>query len=295
MSAEAPPEERQAPSRAFHGATNPDEPYVSVIFPAHNEEENIAEELRQCARAVATTPWKWEFIVVDDGSTDSTVEVVSRIRLDGIDVRLLRQATNAGKTMALRTGVQAARGSIIAIMDADLQYDARDLVRAVELVHDGWDGVNGWRAHRQDDWGRRYPSLIFNWLIRLAFHLRIRDANSGLKAFRAEALRRIPLEGDAHRLLIPLVSAAGFRITEIPVRHYARPHGTSKYGVLRLVNGTVSVVGLRLIFALGWNPNGVIPRAWRFVHYRLWSKIDRSVKLRPAPRVPRLVGAHDEP
>lgn len=168
----------------------------------------------------------------------------------------------------------AARGGVIAILDADLQYDAEDLVKAIELVqNEGWGAVSGWRTVRQDGWDKRAPSLVFNWLMRAAFSVPAHDSNCGLKAFRAEAIRSVILEGEMHRLLLPAIRAAGYSVLEIPIRHYSRKSGHSKYGALRLVTGSISVFGLFLIVKFGWNSNGILCRVWRYARGYVWPRI----------------------
>lgn len=253
---------------------NPSPVDVSVILPVYNEADCVSEAIRQCEQAFSKCAWTTELIVVDDGSRDATPEIVSAVESSYARLQLLHHAHNLGKTRAITSGLSVARGEVIALLDADLQYDARDLVRAVELVRsDGCGAVSGWRADRQDGWDKRGPSRAYNWLLRTGFQIPIHDANCGLKAFRAEALRAIKLEGDAHRLLMPMVRAAGFQVREIVVRHYPRPRGRSKYGVLRLITGAIGVVGLRLIFTFGWNPKGLLSRTWRFAHSRVWFRI----------------------
>jgi glycosyltransferase involved in cell wall biosynthesis len=263
-------------------------PDVSVIIPIFNEADNIGTCLMRCDEVFANSTWSVEFILVDDGSTDSSVKAAAETPLKHCSSRILELPHHSGKTVAIRTGVSASTGRYIALMDADLQYDARDLPTLLSVLGQGWGGVNGWRAQRKDGLGRKLPSKVYNWLIKVTFGIQIHDANSGLKVFQAEALRSIALEGDAHRLLLPLIHSAGYSVAEVPVRHYARTRGRSKYGILRLVTGSVSVLGLKVISVFGWNPKGVSVRGWNFFHHRVWASIERAQRppIAPVPLIP---------
>lgn len=255
-------------------ASRPSPRALSIILPCFNESATV----RDCIRGLDMALSRWgapvEILVVDDGSTDSTAESSTSTSTTHCTTRLLQHPTNLGKTVAIRTGLSASSGRIIAIMDADLQYEAQDLTRLASMVAEGWGGVTGWRVHRQDVLSKRLASTLFNSFVRGMFHMSIHDANSGLKAFKREALLSIVLDGDAHRLLMPLIQIAGYSVTEIPVSHFPRTRGKSKYGFLRLITGSLSVFGLKAQTLFGWRRMRLASRLWRYVHYRVWSRVN---------------------
>ena len=214
-------------------------PYsLSVVIPMHREEDNVVPMLKSVHEGLAPYPGPWELIVVDDGSTDDTApRLLAEAAKYGPHVRVLRLARNHGKTSALQTGWDLARGEIIATLDGDLQNDPADIPRMVrELDARQLDMLTGKRAKRQDAWlNRKLPSMIANWLIGYVTGIRITDYGCGLQVCRAHVLKRIRLYGEMHRF-IPVWAAmqiAPSRIAETPVKHYARQFGESKFGISR--------------------------------------------------------------
>ena len=196
---------------------------ISVVVPLYNEEENVTLLVQAVDRALRS--WaRWELVLVDDGSTDRTVEIASGLVDQTPGVRLIRLARNYGQTAATQAGFTRARGDVVVTMDGDLQNDPRDIRSLVAKLDEGYDLVAGYRIRRQDKFlSRKVPSWIANRIIGWVMGVSIRDNGCSLKAYRKELLERLHLYSDMHRF-IPAVaaSAAGARIAEIPVRHHPR-------------------------------------------------------------------------
>jgi glycosyltransferase involved in cell wall biosynthesis len=190
----------------------------------------------------------WEAVFVDDGSTDGSFASLTRLHNAHDNVRVIRLRRNFGKAAALAAGFAQAEGDIVVTIDADLQDDPAEIPRLLAKLDEGFDLVSGWKAHRRDPLTRRVLSKIFNWVTGRVSGLRLHDLNCGLKAYRAEVVRGLPLYGELHRFIPVLAHYRGHRIAELPVNHRPREHGRSRYGVERYVRGfldllTVSFIG----------------------------------------------------
>ena len=190
----------------------------------------------------------WEAVFVDDGSTDGSFASLTRLHNAHDNVRVIRLRRNFGKAAALAAGFAQAEGDVVVTIDADLQDDPAEIPRLLAKLDEGFDLVSGWKAHRRDPLTRRVLSKIFNWVTGRVSGLRLHDLNCGLKAYRAEVVRGLPLYGELHRFIPVLAHYRGPRIAELPVNHRPREHGRSRYGVERYVRGflvllTVSFIG----------------------------------------------------
>lgn len=210
------------------------EPEVSVVIPAYNEEEALPRLLSRLEEVLPELGRPVEVIIVDDGSTDATPEILRQAvkRYPWLRGFILRR--NFGQSAALTCGIEAARGKIIVTLDADLQNDPADIPLLLAKLEEGYDVVSGWRKDRQDPWlSRKIPSRVANWLIGRITGVRIHDYGCTLKAYRREVIQGIPIYGELHRFIPVLTDLRGARITEVPVRHYPRRFGKSKYGLSR--------------------------------------------------------------
>jgi glycosyltransferase involved in cell wall biosynthesis len=213
-------------------------PSLSIIIPMFREQDNVAPMLARVHEALADYAGSWELICVDDGSPDETGKrLLAEGAKYGPHVRVIRFARNHGQTMAMQTGIDAARGEIIATLDGDLQNDPADIPRMVaELDARDLDLLAGYRANRQDAWlSRKLPSKLANWLIGKVTGVTIRDYGCSLKVSRARVIKEVRLFGEMHRF-IPVWAAmvtSPSRIAETPVNHSARQFGESKYGISR--------------------------------------------------------------
>ena len=212
-------------------------PRLSVVIPLYKEEDNVERLVDELHAALELYPGEFELVVVDDGSTDRTRELLLESRSNrGDHIMVISHKRNLGQTQAMQTGLQAARGDVIAFMDGDLQNDPADIPSMVEkLETEHLDLLCGWRKNRQDSLDRTLPSQMANWLIGRVSGVALHDYGCSLKVGRKEVLEGLDLRGEMHRF-IPLWVANlthPSRIAEIPVNHRARVAGISKYGISR--------------------------------------------------------------
>jgi glycosyltransferase involved in cell wall biosynthesis len=221
---------------------------ISVVVPVHDEERTVALLYDELESALQPLGRSWEAVFVDDGSTDGSFASLTRLHNAHDNVRVIRLRRNFGKAAALAAGFAQAEGDVVVTIDADLQDDPAEIPRLLAKLDEGFDLVSGWKAHRRDPLTRRVLSKIFNWVTGRVSGLRLHDLNCGLKAYRAEVVRGLPLYGELHRFIPVLAHYRGHRIAELPVNHRPREHGRSRYGVERYVRGfldllTVSFIG----------------------------------------------------
>jgi glycosyltransferase involved in cell wall biosynthesis len=221
---------------------------ISIVIPLHNEERSVALLFDELQAALDPLEQEWEAVFVDDGSMDGSFAALTRLHSANENVRVVRLRRNFGKAAALAAGFGQARGETVVTIDADLQDDPAEIPRLLVKLDEGFDLVSGWKTHRRDPLRRRVLSRIFNWVTGRVSGLRLHDMNCGLKAYRAEVVRGMPLYGELHRFIPVLAQYRGFRVAELPVNHRPREHGRSRYGVERYVRGfldllTVSFIG----------------------------------------------------
>lgn len=210
---------------------------ISVIIPLLNEEESLAELHQQLSRAVCTLEKPVEFLFVDDGSTDRSMEILSKLHKNDPQVRVIQFRRNYGKSAALALGFKAARGEIIVTVDADLQDDPDEIPNLVKKLEEGYDLVSGWKKDRKDPFVKRSSSKFFNLVTRIMTGLSIHDINCGLKAYRREVTETVNVYGQLHRFLPVLAQWQGFKVSEVPVKHRPRKYGKTKFGLSRFVAG----------------------------------------------------------
>ena len=207
---------------------------VSIIVPAHNEEQSLPLLHQQISDAMAPVTARWEVVYVDDGSTDQTFRALSAIAERDPRVTVVQFRRNFGQTAAIAAGIDHSRGAVLVLLDADLQNDPADIPRLLRTLDEGYDVVSGWRKDRKDAfWHRRLPSVMANALISLVTGVRLHDYGCTLKVYRRDVLEHIQLYGEMHRLIPAYAQSVGARIAELPVNHRARRFGTSKYGIAR--------------------------------------------------------------
>jgi glycosyltransferase involved in cell wall biosynthesis len=232
--------------------------FVSVIIPAFNEGESLTRLTHRLVKTFTESHIKGEVIIVNDGSSDKTGVVADNLKEAIKCVRVLHHRRQLGKTAAIRTGFHSAKGDLIVIIDADEQYDPEEIPGLIApLLNNHEDLVNGWRKNRRDPLTRILASRIYNWIVRLMFHTKVADNNSGLKAIRREVLETLmpQLRTNIHRYLIPLAEYYGFRVREIPVSHNPRVAGRSKYASLgRLITSPIDLLGLKIVLVFKDRP-----------------------------------------
>lgn len=215
---------------------------ISVVIPVYNEEGNLSELHSRLTTVLANLALPYEFVFVDDGSTDGTWNLIKSLRQSDGHVVAIRHRRNFGKALALANGFSIAKGEAVMTMDGDLQDDPDELPRFIDELNNGNDLVSGWKQRRQDPLGKTAPSRVFNWTVRKVSHVELHDFNCGFKGYRREVTQTIRLYGELHRFTPVLAAAEGFRIKELPVKHHPRKWGKSKYGWSRLVKGFLDLL-----------------------------------------------------
>lgn len=215
---------------------------VSVVVPLLNEEDSLEQLYGELAVALGSRGLSWEAVFVDDGSTDSSMTVLRRLFDEKDNVKVLSFGRNLGKSAALAVGFLEARGDVVVTMDADLQDDPREIPKLLDTLDDGFDLVSGWKTERKDPLSKRLPSKLFNWVTSRLSGVRLHDMNCGLKAYRRQVVETIKVYGELHRYTPVLAHFAGFRVTEVPVKHHARRFGRSKFGPERFARGLFDLV-----------------------------------------------------
>ena len=210
---------------------------ISVVVPLLNEEHSLEALYSEIASALQSRSDDFEVVFVDDGSTDGSMSVLSRLHDEMANVVVIHLRRNFGKAAALQAGFLEARGEFVVTIDADLQDDPSEIPKMLAKLDEGFDLVSGWKTRRNDPYVRRLFSRVFNWMTGTVSGVRLHDVNCGLKAYRAEVLQGMRLYGELHRFIPVLAAYRGFRIAEIPVNHRPREHGRSRYGPERYLRG----------------------------------------------------------
>lgn len=214
---------------------------ISVVIPVYNEAEALRELHRRLYDTLAAYGAPFELIFVNDGSQDGSLEVLRSLS----PARILNLKRNYGQTVALATGIRAARGDIIVTLDADLENHPEDIPLLLTKLDEGYDVVTGWRPHRwRASPGRRIFSQGANALLSRISGVRLHDAGCALRAYRAEVLRTISFSGDMHRLVLAYLVMRGAVITQIPVQFTPRRHGKSHYGLWRIFGTFIDMIAL---------------------------------------------------
>lgn len=229
---------------------------ISVVVPLFNEAESLPELVAWIDRVAAENKLSYEVIMVDDGSSDDSWEVVERLKTSYPAIRGISFGRNYGKSAALYCGFEAARGEVVFTMDADLQ-DSPDEIPAMRrmILEEDYDLVSGWKKKRYDPIGKRWPSKFFNWTARVASGIKLHDFNCGLKAYRKKVVKSIEVYGEMHRFIPILAKKAGYRrIGEKVVEHRARKYGYSKFGLERMVKGYLDLISILFMSHFGRSP-----------------------------------------
>ncbi|MCF7935599.1 MAG: glycosyltransferase family 2 protein [Synergistales bacterium] len=228
---------------------------MSVVVPLYNEEENVGVLHRRIRRALEGLDLRWEIIYINDGSTDGTWRKLEEIVRAGPGVVGISLRRNFGQTAAMSAGFERAWGEVIVTMDGDLQNDPADIPQLLDKLDEGCDIVSGWRKDRKDALiSRRIPSRIANWLIARLTGVRLHDYGCSLKAYRSEVIKEIELYGELHRFIPALASMVGARVAEIPVNHFPRAGGTSKYGISRTPKVVLDLLLVRFLLRFRTRP-----------------------------------------
>ncbi len=230
---------------------------ISIIVPLYNEAESLPELTSWISKVAKSHNLTYEIVMIDDGSSDNSWEVVESLKREYGDViRGQSFMRNYGKSAALYCGFAMARGEVVFTMDADLQ-DSPDEIPEMRrmIIEEGYDLVSGWKQKRHDPLGKRLPSKFFNATARLFSGIQLNDFNCGLKAYRRKVVKAIEVYGEMHRYIPILAKYAGFkRIGEKVVEHRARKYGVSKFGVERMIKGYLDLISVTFMSLFGRSP-----------------------------------------
>jgi len=230
-------------------------PEVSIFLPVYNEQPNLRPLHAKLDEALRSLDRTAEIVYVDDGSTDGSLNVLREIAEVDPRVRVVALRRNYGQTAAMAAGIDAASGTVLIPMDADLQNDPQDISRLLEKLDEGFDVVSGWRKNRQDKmFTRKIPSMIANRIISWIGGVPLHDYGCSLKAYRRESLQDVRLYGEMHRFIPIYASWAGARVTEIPVKHHARTMGKSKYGLSRTLKVVFDLMTIKFMASYQTKP-----------------------------------------
>lgn len=229
---------------------------ISVVVPLYNEEESLPELVAWIDRVAVANGLNYEIIMVDDGSTDRSWEVVKELSVHYTAIRAISFARNYGKSAALYCGFDMAEGEVVFTMDADLQDSPDEIPQMRRMIlEEGYDIVSGWKRRRHDPIGKRWPSKFFNLTARLMSGIKLHDFNCGLKAYRRKVVKSIEVYGEMHRYIPILAKHAGFRrIGEKVVEHHERKYGKSKFGLERMVKGYLDLITVSFMSHFGRSP-----------------------------------------
>ena len=230
---------------------------LSIVISLYNEAESLPELVAWIEKVMTTEGYNYELIMVDDGSTDGSWQIVKNLSEKNSSIRGISFRRNYGKSAALYHGFAAAEGRVVVTMDADLQDSPEEIPEMFRMVtEEGWDIVSGWKKQRFDNkLTKNLPSKLDNATARKITGIKLHDMNCGLKAYKNEVVKNIEVYGEMHRYIPYLAKNAGFgRITEKPVHHQKRKYGVSKFGLERFVNGFLDLISLWFLSTFGKKP-----------------------------------------
>ncbi len=230
---------------------------LSIVIPLYNEEESLPELVSWIERVCKENGYRHEVVMIDDGSTDSSWEVVKKLSAEFPAVKAIRFQRNYGKSPALYEGFKAADGNVVITMDADLQDSPDEIPELYNMiVKDGYDLVSGWKKVRYDNAvTKNLPSKLYNGVNRWVTGIKLHDMNCGLKAYRRKVIKSIEVYGEMHRFIPVLAKHAGFhKIGEKVVQHRARKYGVSKFGWERFINGFLDLLSIQFVSRFGKKP-----------------------------------------
>lgn len=214
--------------------------FISVVIPLKDEEENVAKLHQEVKEVFQKNKLKGEFIFVDDGSSDETLEELKKLK----PVKVIAFRKNFGQTAAMDAGIKEAKGEVIVTMDGDLQNDANDIPKLLAKMNEGFDVVSGWRKNRKDSFSKKFASRGANWLRGILIKDGINDSGCSLKAYKKECFDNLDLYGEMHRFIPATLKIKGFRIGEVVVNHRPRVAGKTKYNFKRVLKGFLDMLSV---------------------------------------------------
>jgi glycosyltransferase involved in cell wall biosynthesis len=220
---------------------------ITTILPSYNEAENLPEVIDELTGNLDELFTTWSILIVDDGSTDNTREVVAALSQKDSRISILSFRRNRGKSAALQAAFDVVDSDLVLLMDADGQDDPKALPSLLEQIDNGFDLVTGQRETRNDRTVKRTTSKVYNYATRKATGVDGKDFNSGYKLMRGDVMENISMYGELHRYIPILASWSGFKVTEVPVNHRERAHGTTKFGINRFWRGMLDLFTVKFL------------------------------------------------
>ncbi|MDA3860805.1 MAG: glycosyltransferase family 2 protein [Melioribacteraceae bacterium] len=217
---------------------------VSILVPLFNEEESLKPLYAEIKDALKKIYIDYEILFFDDGSTDSSLEIIKELAKKDPKIKYISFRKNYGKSAALQLGFKAVTGDAVITMDADLQDDPAEIPNLLAKLDEGYDLVSGWKKVRHDPFIKKHSSKFFNYITRLFSGIKIHDFNCGLKGYRSETVKSIELYGELHRYIPVLAGWKGYKVTETVVRHHPRKYGVTKFGISRFFKGFIDLISL---------------------------------------------------
>ena len=229
---------------------------LSIVIPTYNEEESLRELFLWIKKVTHENNLTYEVIFVDDGSTDSSWQVISELKKEYPEIKGIKFSRNYGKAAALYAGFAKVQGDVVITMDADLQDSPDEIPELYRLIkEEKYDLVSGWKQKRYDPVGKTLPSKFFNLTARTVSGIKLHDFNCGLKSYNKKVVKNIEVYGEMHRYIPILAKQAGFKkIGEKVVKHQARKYGVSKYGWERMIKGYLDLITVMFITRFGKSP-----------------------------------------
>jgi glycosyltransferase involved in cell wall biosynthesis len=230
---------------------------ISIVIPLLNEEESLEELHDWIAKVMQSNRYLYEIIFIDDGSTDTSWNVIENLSLKDQCVKAIRFQKNYGKSQALDAGFELATGNVVITMDADLQDNPEEIPELYDLiVTENFDLISGWKKKRYDNvFTKNIPSKLFNAAARRTSGLKLHDFNCGLKAYKNSVIKTVKVSGEMHRYIPVLANNEGFtKIGEKVVQHQARKYGQTKFGMDRFINGFLDLITISFLSKFGKRP-----------------------------------------
>jgi len=229
---------------------------ISLVIPLFNEEESLRELCEWIGRVCVANNYRYEVILIDDGSKDKSWSIIEEISAADKNVKGIKFKRNYGKSAALQVGFEATRGRVVVTMDADLQDSPDELPGLYKMItEDGYELVSGWKQKRYDPITKTIPTKLFNWATRKMSGIKLHDFNCGLKAYKSEVVKSIEVMGEMHRYIPVIAKWNGFdKIGEKVVEHQARKYGKSKFGIERFVNGFLDLFTITFVSRFSKKP-----------------------------------------
>ena len=229
---------------------------ISVIIPLLNEEESLSELEAWIRKVMTENNFRYEIIMIDDGSSDNSWELIQSLAAQNPSVRAIKFRRNYGKSAALNVAFAKASGDVVITMDADLQDSPDEIPELYRMItKDKFDLVSGWKKKRYDPISKTIPTKIYNGVTRMMSGIKLHDMNCGLKAYKNDVVKNIEVYGEMHRYIPVIAKAAGFKkIGEKVVQHFARKHGKSKFGLNRFINGPLDLMSIIFVSRFSKKP-----------------------------------------